>query len=177
MKFCLMRYARAAALALVAGAVLAPQSSAQELAPLPEGVRAEASYVSYGTPINMEQARAAVEAALAEATAREWPVAIAVVSPSGDLVYFAMMEDTQLIAPDIAIGKARTAAMFRRPTAVFSESMQNNAIASTLHPTLVASPGGVPIVVDGKIIGAIGVSGAAGPDDARVAQAGIDAVK
>ena len=87
-----------------------------------------------------------------------------------------MMDDTQLIAPDIAIGKARTAAMFRRPTAAFSESMQNNAIASTLHPTLVASPGGVPIVVDGKIVGGIGCSGVAGPQDAVICSAGADTV-
>lgn len=134
--------------------------------------------IPYGTPITMEMARKAVDAAEAEARKRGWKMGIAVVSPSGDLTYFAKMDDTQHAASTIAPNKARTAARFRRSTQVFYEAMETgHPFVMTLEQGLVASPGGIPIVIGGKLIGGIGCSGGTGPQDAVVCQAGIDAIK
>jgi glc operon protein GlcG len=106
-------------------------------------------------------------------------LAIAVVDPQGDLVYFYKMDGTQAASIAIAQGKARTAARFRRSTEVFFNAMQNpaGAFLATLDPTLVASTGGIPLVEGGKIIGAIGCSGATGAQDGVACKAGADTVK
>jgi glc operon protein GlcG len=133
--------------------------------------------IPYGDAISMETAKIAVESAAAEAARRGWKLAIAVVSPSGDLTYYLKMNDTQLASSEISIGKARTAARFRRETAVFYNAMENgHPYVATLHPDVVASPGGIPIVLNGMIVGAIGCSGATGEQDAVACQAGIDAI-
>jgi glc operon protein GlcG len=133
--------------------------------------------IPYGMPISVESAKIAVEAAAGEAARRGWKLAIAVVSPSGDLTYYLKMDDTQLASSEISINKARTAARFRRETAVFFNAMETgHPYVATLHPDVVASPGGIPIVVDGKLVGAIGCSGATGAQDAVACQAGVDAV-
>jgi uncharacterized protein GlcG (DUF336 family) len=100
------------------------------------------------------------------------PLAVAIVEPSGALVYFERADGTGYASLDIAIRKARTAATFRVPSKVFFEIMgKGNAYPPSLHPELTASPGGVPIMVGGKIMGAIGVSGfPSGPQDAAVAE-------
>jgi glc operon protein GlcG len=137
--------------------------------------------VPYGTAISAERAAAVVRAAVAEAqrSPRNWKLAIAVVDPAGELVYFYKMDGTQHASGDIAINKARTAARFRRPTQTFFETMQapTGAFAATLDPTLVASPGGIPIVEGGRIIGAIGCSGATGAQDQVACQAGVETVR
>jgi uncharacterized protein GlcG (DUF336 family) len=146
--------------------------------PLPAGVPEKIPFdIPYGPPISMEMAKKAVEAAIADATRRNWKLAIAVVSPSGDLTYFAKMDDTQLVSTEIAPNKARAAARFRRETKVFFDLMESNhPYVAQLHPDVVASPGGIPIVVGGKLIGAIGCSGGAGSQDAVACQAGVDAL-
>jgi uncharacterized protein GlcG (DUF336 family) len=132
--------------------------------------------VPYGASITADRAAQVVAAVVAEARrgARNWKLAIAVVDPHGELVYFYKMDDTQHGSVGVSQGKARTAARFRRATQVFFDLMQTpaGAYAATLDPTLVASPGGVPLVEGGRIIGAIGCSGASGAQDHVACQAG-----
>jgi glc operon protein GlcG len=104
--------------------------------------------------------------------------AIAVTDPNGDLVAFAKMDDTQNAAPNIALRKAATAARFRRDTRTFYNAFEGgHTYSATLDPSLVASPGGYPLVIDGKIVGAIGCSGGSGDQDGDICKAGADATK
>ena len=132
--------------------------------------------VPYGLSITAERAAEVVRAVIAEATRapRDWKLAIAVVDTSGELVYFYRMDQTQQGSNQVAVGKARTAARFRRATQVFFELMQTPAgsYVPSLDPTLIASPGGVPLVENGRLIGAIGCSGAAGAQDHVACSAG-----
>ena len=131
---------------------------------------------TYGTPITLEQAKKAAAGAEAEAKKRNQNMAIAVVEPTGDLVYFQKMDGAQYSAIKISQAKAVSAATFGRSTKIFRERVANGDLSpmALALAGAVASDGGVPIVVNGKTIGAIGVSG--GSDDA-VAQAGADALK
>jgi len=134
---------------------------------------------AYGAPITLEQAKKVVAAAVAEATKNNWGMCIAIVAPSGDLVYFEKMDNCQYASINISQHKARTAARFRRPTKVFQDLMQSspsNLNLLTLDD-VIASDGGVPIMDGGKIIGAIGVSGATGAQDGQTAAAGIAALR
>jgi len=128
----------------------------------------------YGTPITLDQAKKAADAAEAEAKKRNMKMAIAVVEPSGDLVYFRKMDGTQYASIAIAQEKARSAALFRRSSKDFFDRVAKGDLSPFALRGAVASAGGVPIVVDGKVIGAIGTSG--GADDA-ISQAGADALK
>jgi glc operon protein GlcG len=133
----------------------------------------------YGLPITVEQARKAAQAAAEEAKKNNWFMAIAIVAPSGDLVYFEKMDNTQYASVAISQHKARAAATFRRPTLAFEENLAKGA-AFTYQLTLdgmIGSQGGNPIVMDGKVIGAIGVSGGTGPQDNQVSMAGLNALK
>jgi glc operon protein GlcG len=132
----------------------------------------------YGTPITLEQARKVVAAAEAESKKGIYPQAIAVVEPSGDLVLLVKLENTQYAGPEIAIRKARTSARFRVPTTVFFNAVEaGHPYLMSLTPELTAADGTV-IVENGKVIGAIGVSGApAGSFDATVARAGAAAIQ
>src|SRR5262249_45726542 len=137
--------------------------------------------IPYGPAITSDRAAKVVAAAVEEAkkSPRNWKLAIAVVDPNGDLVYFYKMDQTQVASIAIAQGKARTAARFRRPSGAFFNLMQTpaGAYASTLDPTLVASHGGFPLIEGGKVIGAIGCSGATGDQDGVACKAGADTVK
>ena len=126
----------------------------------------------YGPSVNVATAKKIAAATLAECQKNSWNVAVAVVDPHGFLVYFERMEDTQYASNDIAIGKARAAATYRRPTRVFMEVI-NKAPATATLPGVFASPGGVPIFVDGKVTGAVGVSGVTGDQDEQCAKAGL----
>ena len=128
----------------------------------------------YGTPITLEQAKKVADAAEAEAKKRNMNMAIAVVEPSGDLVYFRRMDGTQYASIKIAQDKAISAAIFRRSSKEFQDRVAKGDLSPLSLPGAVASAGGIPILVNGKIVGAIGVSG--GADD-PIAQAGADAVK
>ena len=129
----------------------------------------------YGLSINIEQAKKAMVAAEAEARKNNWQVVISIVDTGGHLVMLQRLE-AQNASVDIATGKARTAVNFRRPTKALEDSMA--AGGSTLRilavPGVMPLQGGVPIVVDGKIIGGIGVSGVTAPQDEVVAKAGAD---
>jgi glc operon protein GlcG len=167
-------------LAACATAAVAGQALAQAPAPAPAAVPDQMPFdIPYGPAITADQAAKVVAAAVEEAkkSPRNWKLAIAVVDPNGDLVYF--YNQTQVASINIAQGKARTAARFRRPSGAFFNLMQTpaGAFASTLDPTLVASHGGFPLVEGGKIIGAIGCSGATGDQDGVACKAGADTVK
>jgi uncharacterized protein GlcG (DUF336 family) len=133
----------------------------------------------YGAPISLEQAKKVLAGAEAEARKNSWPVAIAIVDGSGFLVAFARLDNTQLGSVEVALGKATTAALFRRPTKVFEEALADSAANAKLLrlPGALPIEGGLPIVHDGKIIGAIGVSGVKSTEDAQVAGAGLQTIK
>ena len=133
----------------------------------------------YGAPISLEMAKKAAAAAAAEARKNGWFMAIAVTEPSGDLVYFEKMDNTQFGSINIALGKARTAAKFKRPSKVFQDLLAKGDSFTYLLGLEGAMPvqGGLPIVADGKIVGAIGISGATGDQDSQCAIAGLEALK
>jgi uncharacterized protein GlcG (DUF336 family) len=144
------------------------------LAVLATGAAAQDKRPGYGPSLNVATAKKIAAGTLAECRKNSWNVAVAVVDPSGHLVYFERMEDTQYASMDIAIGKAKTAALYRRPTRVFMDVINKTPATATL-PGVIASPGGVPVFVDGKVTGAVGVSGVTGDQDEQCAKAGIAA--
>ncbi len=134
--------------------------------------------IPYGTPINLATAQKLIAAVEAEATKHRWKMNIAVVDTHGDLVAFARMDGAQLASISISQGKARTAARFRRESRVFYNAFEaGHGYVATLDPTLIASPGGWPLVDGGKLIGAIGCAGGTGDQDAASCKAGADLVK
>ena len=152
---------------------------AQAPAPVPDQMPFD---VPYGTSITADRAAQVVAAAVAEAkkSPRNWKLAIAVVDTNGDLVYFYKMDQTQVASVAIAQNKARTAARYRRPSEAFFNVMQTPAgayIATLDSPPPTASPGGYPLIESGKIIGAIGCSGATGAQDGVACKAGADTIK
>jgi glc operon protein GlcG len=126
----------------------------------------------YGPAVNVTQAKKIAAGAVAECQKNGWNVAVAVVDPHGTLVYYEKMEDTQYVSADIAIGKARAAATYRRPTRVFADAINKGSPATATLPGVFASPGGVPLMVDGKVIGAVGASGVTGDQDEQCSMAG-----
>ena len=118
-------------------------------------------------------------AAAAEARKNSWNMAIAIVDTGGHLVYFEKMDNTQTGSVNVAIDKARSAALFRRPTKVFQDGVAAGGEGLRLLGLEGAVPidGGVPIIVGGRIIGGIGTSGGSGEQDGQVARAGADSVK
>jgi uncharacterized protein GlcG (DUF336 family) len=126
--------------------------------------------------ISLEDARKAVTAAAAEAKKNKWTMAIAVVDDGGQLVYFERLDETQIGSADIAIGKARTAVMFKRPTKALEDALNGGQPAIATFPNTLPKEGGIPLYADGKVIGGIGVSGAKSAEDAQVAKAGSDAL-
>jgi uncharacterized protein GlcG (DUF336 family) len=144
-----------------------------------EALPEKAAFLPYGETIKLDAAKKVAEAALADATKRGWPMCIAVVAPSGDLIYFIKMDDCQYASINIAQHKARAAATFRRATVNFERLLGKGPYFSYLATLdgVIASRGGNPIVVNGKIIGAIGVSGGTGSQDDAVSQAGAAAMK
>ena len=131
----------------------------------------------FGTPISLEQAMLAMQAAIAEAKRIGVNEAIAVVEPTGDLVHLSKTDGASYSAIALSQAKAVTAARYRRPTKFFNEQVESGHHFFLSFPQMVASPGGVLIVVDGKTIGAIAASGGNGEQDAQVAAAGAAAVK
>ena len=127
----------------------------------------------YGAAVNTATAKKIAAGVIAECAKNNWNVAVAVVDPHGGLVYYERMEDTQYASNDIAIGKARAAATYRRPTRVFADVINKGSPATATLPAVFASPGGVPIMVGGKVTGAVGVSGVTGDQDEQCAKAGI----
>jgi uncharacterized protein GlcG (DUF336 family) len=133
----------------------------------------------YGLPISLENAKKAAAPALAEAAKNNWNMAVAIVGPSGDLIYYEKMDNTQLGSANVAIDKARSAALFKRPTKAFQDVLAagGDGMRVLRLQGVVPIEGGIPLVMDGKIVGAIGVSGATSAQDAQCAKAGADTIK
>lgn len=126
--------------------------------------------------LTLEGARKIAAAAEAEAGKNNWNVVIAVVDDGGNLIYLQRIDGTQTGSIDVAIGKARTSAAFRRPTKVFDELAKTRPSIATIGNGAVLLEGGVPVMVDGQLVGAVGVSGVTSQQDAQVAEAGIAAL-
>jgi uncharacterized protein GlcG (DUF336 family) len=133
----------------------------------------------YGVSISVEDAKKAAAPALAEARKNNWTVAVAIVDPSGNLVYYEKMDNTQLGSANISVDKARSAALFKRPTKAFQDALAAGGEGLRILRLQGAIPveGGFPLVSDGKIVGGIGVSGATSAQDAQCAKAGADLFK
>jgi glc operon protein GlcG len=132
----------------------------------------------YGMPITNDQAKKAMAAAEAEAKKNNWPVAIVILDSGGQMVMMQRLDNTQWGSTDIAKEKARSAVALRRPTKALQDAIaQGGSNLRLLSTGFSVLEGGVPIIVDGKIIGSIGVSGVLSTQDAQTAQAGADAVK
>jgi len=131
---------------------------------------------SYGTPIDLASAKRAAAAAIAEAQRNGWTMAVAVVDIAGELVYFEKMDDTQNGSVRVALAKARSAALFKRPTRAFQDALTATPDGLRILGLEGAVPveGGVPIVVGDWIVGAIGLSGGTSTQDGQCAKAGVD---
>lgn len=150
---------------LVLVAVVAIARTAGAQTPMPYGV------------IGLETARKVAQVAIAEARKNGWMMAAAVVDSAGDLVYFERLDNTQTGSIKVAQEKARSAAQFKRPTKAFEDALVKGRMAILGLPGAIPLEGGVPLVVDGKIIGAIGVSGATSEQDGICANAGAESLE
>jgi glc operon protein GlcG len=133
----------------------------------------------YGLPISLENAKKAAAPALAEAAKNNWTMAVAIVGPAGNLIYYEKMDNTQLGSAEVSIEKARTAALYKRPTKAFQDAVAAGGDGLRVLGLKGVTPveGGIPLVMDGKIVGAIGVSGGTSAQDGQCAKAGADTVK
>lgn len=133
----------------------------------------------YGAPVSLENAKKAAAPALAEAAKNNWNMAVAIVDPSGNLVYYEKMDNTQLGSATVAVDKARSAALFKRPTKALQDALAAGGDGLRILRIQGAVPveGGIPLLVDGKIVGAIGVSGGSSAQDGQCAKAGAEALK
>jgi uncharacterized protein GlcG (DUF336 family) len=133
----------------------------------------------YGPPIGIENARKVMAAAEGEASKNNWAVVIAIIDSGGHIVMLHRRDDVQLSSIEIAQGKAKTALMFKRPSKVLDDAISGGGagLRFLALKDIVPLEGGLPIVLDGKIVGAIGVSGVLSSQDAQIARAGIDGLK
>lgn len=143
------------------------------------GMEAQMLPNPYGPPISVEAAKKAAAAALAEAVKNHWTMAVAIVDPNGTLIYYEKMDNTQIGSAQVSINKARSAALYKRPTKALQDALASGGAGLRVMALEGAVPveGGVPIVAEGKIIGAIGVSGDTSDHDGICAQAGAAVVK
>ncbi len=134
---------------------------------------------AYGLSINLETAKRVAESAIAEARKNNWTMAIAIVDTGGYLVYFEKMDGTQTGSVAVSISKGRSAALFKRPTKAFQDIIAAGGEGIRMLKLEGAVPieGGLPLLMGGKIIGAIGVSGGTSQQDSVVAKAGTDSLK
>lgn len=133
----------------------------------------------YGALISLDDAKRVAGPALAEARRNNWNVAVAIVDISGNLVYYEKMDGTQLGSVNVSIAKARSAALFKRPTKAFQDVLAAGGEGLRILRLEGAVPleGGVPIIIGGVIVGAIGVSGVTSQQDGVIAAAGVNAVR
>jgi glc operon protein GlcG len=150
------------AAALTALALLAPSAHAQ---------------LASKKALTLDAAKRIAAAAEAEAMKNKWSVVVAVVDDGGHLLYLQRQDGTQTGSIEVAVGKARTAMAFKRPTKVFDDLAKTRPSIVSLGTDAVLLEGGVPIAVDGQVIGAVGVSGVTSQQDAQIAEAGIAALE
>lgn len=143
------------------------------------GMEAQMLPNPYGPPISVEAAKKAAAAALAEAVKNHWNMAVAVVDPNGTLIYYEKMDNTQIGSANVSINKARSAALYKRPSKAFQDALASGGAGIRVMALEGAVPveGGVPLLSEGKIIGAIGVSGDSSDHDGVCANAGAATVK
>jgi uncharacterized protein GlcG (DUF336 family) len=141
--------------------------------------QAQTAAPAYGMSINADNAKKVAAAAVAESRKNSFTMAIAIVDTAGNLVYFEKMDNTQTGSVNVAVEKARSAALFKRPTKAFQDGLAQGGVGLRLLalPGAVAVDGGVPIMEGGRIVGAIGVSGGTSEQDGQVAQAGVSVLK
>ena len=152
---------------LLALSMAAPSAQAQTAPP------------PYGPPIGLENARKVMTAAEGEAVKNNWAVVIAIIDSGGNIVMLHRRDDTQLSSIEIAQGKAKTALFFKRPSKTLDDAISSGGqgLRFLALKDMVPLEGGVPIIADGKIVGAIGVSGVLSSQDAQIARAGVDGLK
>ena len=138
---------------------------------------ADAPRPDYGPDITIDAAKKLAAGAVAECQVNKWNVAVAIVNTHGSLVYYERMNNTQSASAKIAVDKASAAAMYRRTTRQFAEAIAKSGPAVMTLPGVVASPGGLPILSNGKVIGGLGVSGVTGDQDEQCAKAGLGAAE
>jgi uncharacterized protein GlcG (DUF336 family) len=133
----------------------------------------------YGQSITLENAKKVAAPAIAEARRNNWTMAVAIVDIAGDLIYFEKMDGTQAASSVIAVDKARSAVRFKRPTKALQDGLAAGGEGLRLLRLEGAVPveGGVPLLADGKIVGAIGLSGGTSQQDSQAAKAGADILK
>ena len=163
-------------------ALLAGSSAAQQAHPAPYPLDTVPDALPfntpYGAPITLARAKSAIAAAVAEAAKHNWPVNVAVVDAGNNLVAFERMDGAQLASIDVSQHKAHAALLYRRPTKAFEEGIQKsgfNYVMTLDH--VIASRGGIPLIENGKIIGAIGCSGGTGSQDEVACMAGAATIK
>jgi|SRR5579871_143985 len=149
------------------------------LSALPQKPLAPPPVIPYGLSVTTDAAKKAAAAAIAEANKNGWKMCVAVVDTGGYLVYFEKMQDAQTGSVEVAIGKAKSAALFRRPTKAFQEGVAAGGDGLRILGLTGAVPvdGGVPLIVGGKIIGAVGASGGSSDQDGATANAGAASMK
>ena len=132
-----------------------------------------------GPSVSVETAKKAAAAALAEARKNNWLMAVAVVDAHGTLVYYEKMDNVQLASADVCIDKARSAALYKRPTKALQDAIASGGAGLRIFALRGAVPveGGMPLEVDGELIGAIGLSGGQSNEDGQCAAAGANAIK
>jgi glc operon protein GlcG len=157
--------------------IVAAVATALLTAALPFG--AQGQVPQYGPGVSLEQAKKVIAGAQEEAKKNSWPIAVAVVDTHGFLVAYEKMDNTQSASVQVAIDKAASSAMYRRPSKVFQDAVAGGGAGLRVMNLRGASmvEGGLPLMVDGKIIGAVGVSGVAADQDSVAAKAGADALK
>lgn len=150
-------------LSVLALAVLVPAVASAQ--PLPN---------HYGAPIGIDAAKKVAAAAIAEGKKNGWTVAAAIVDPGGTLIYFERIDGTQNGSSNVAQEKARTSAAFKRPSKMLEDAVKAGNSQYLKLPGALPIEGGVPLVIDGKVVGAIGVSGGTSAQDGQCAKAGAD---
>lgn len=170
------KFLLAGAALLIAGAAGAQLPPAQDAITQPVADAAP-NYVSYGTPIDLADAKKLIASAQAEAKKHDWKMACAVVEPTGELVAYEKMDDTQYGSVETSIAKAKASALYRRPTKAFADAIKagNNGVLGL--PGAISIEGGFPIVHGGKLIGGLGCSGAASNQDATVVYKALEEFK
>lgn len=160
-----------AAIVVLAAVYVSGQTPAAPATPPPP--------LPYGASISLESAKKAAAGALAEARKNNWTMAVAVVDTGGNLVYYEKMDNTQLGSAKVSVDKARSATLFKRPTKVFQDVLAGGGSGLRILGVKEAVPvdGGYPLIMDGKIVGAIGASGDTADHDGQCAKAGADILK
>ncbi len=175
-----MKAATAVAMLNVALIAVGPAAAQQTPPPNPlDAVPDKIPFdIPYGAPISLERAQSAIAATVAEAKKRDWKLNVAVVDSGGNLVAFQRMDGAQLASIQISEHKARSAAIFRRETKVFENGIQQNNLNYLITlDGVIASRGGIPLLENGKVVGAIGCSGGTGSQDEVACKVGAATVK